>query len=118
MKRVLVVEDEMLVRELAVEDFIDAGFDVIAAADAAEAYAEMEADPDFALVFTDIRMPGPYDGLQLGQRIRTTWPAVPVVYATGYSEITPNLSECERLLRKPYRSTDLARVLTELGISP
>lgn len=118
MKRVLVVEDEMLVRELAVDDFSDAGFDVVAASDAPQAMGVLEEDADFALVFTDIRMPGAFDGLELGQRIRATWPDLPVVYATGYTDVNPQLGERERLLRKPYRSTDIATVLRELSIEP
>lgn len=118
MTRVLVVEDEMLVRELVIEDFSDAGFDVVFACNAREAMGLLERDADFGLVFTDIRMPGTVDGLGLGQYIRATWPTMPVIYATGFTDVSPDLGKTERLLKKPYRYAELSRMLIELGVQP
>lgn len=118
MARILVVEDEMLIRELAFEDFSDAGFEVVLACDASEAMGVLESDDNFALVFTDIRMPGSLDGLDLGRHIRATWPHMPIIYATGFSDVTPELVPTERLLKKPYRYAELSTMLSELGVRP
>ncbi|RYE54280.1 MAG: response regulator, partial [Hyphomicrobiales bacterium] len=61
--RVLVVEDEALVRIDIADQLSDAGFDVLEAANAAEAIDLLEKNPSIRLVFTDIDMPGSMDGL-------------------------------------------------------
>jgi CheY-like chemotaxis protein len=58
MATVLVVEDETLIRELVAEELEEAGYTVVAANNAAEAIAILEARQDIHLVFTDIDMPG------------------------------------------------------------
>ena len=62
MPKALLVEDELLVREVAAEDLGDAGFDVVAASDGDEALGILREKTDFDLLFTDIRMPGNIDG--------------------------------------------------------
>jgi CheY-like chemotaxis protein len=62
MSAVLLVEDELLVRELASEDLGDAGFEVTAASDGDEALGYLREGRQFDLLFTDIRMPGETDG--------------------------------------------------------
>ena len=65
MARILPVEDEMLVRELALEDLTDAGFEVVDASDADVALVILQKDRAFDLLFTDIRMPSEIDGWEL-----------------------------------------------------
>jgi CheY-like chemotaxis protein len=60
---VLIVEDEPLLRELAVEVVEDAGFAALEAGDAEQAVALLETRSDIAVLFTDINMPGSLDGL-------------------------------------------------------
>ena len=62
---VLIVEDEPLLRELAVEIIEDAGFVALQAANADQAVILLETRSDIAVVFTDIIMPGSMDGLGL-----------------------------------------------------
>lgn len=66
---VLVVEDEDLVRMLAVDMLEDAGFEVIEAATAGAALAILETDPTIGVLFTVIEMPGSMTGLDLAGRI-------------------------------------------------
>ena len=80
---VLVVEDEPLLRELAVEFIEDAGFLALEAGDAEEAVALLEARSDIAVVFTDINMPGNMDGLKLAHMVRDRWPTKKIVVASG-----------------------------------
>ncbi len=56
---VLVVEDDELVRELAVEFLSDAGFQVLEAGNGEEALSLLESNPNIRVLFTDINMPGP-----------------------------------------------------------
>jgi CheY-like chemotaxis protein len=55
---VLVVEDEILIRELVAEELAEAGYIIVVANDADQAIAILEARQDINLVFTDIDMPG------------------------------------------------------------
>ena len=69
-RAILVVEDELLLRLVAVDIVEDAGFEALAAATADEALAILEARADDVppLVFTDIQMPGSMDGPRAGAR--------------------------------------------------
>lgn len=117
MTTVLLVEDELLVRELASEDLADAGFDVTAANDGDEAMGHLRDGRQFDLLFTDIRMPGSIDGWQLAEHAKAMLPDLKVIYATGLGEAANDLSSDERYVRKPYSLTDLLKVLGDLGFS-
>jgi CheY-like chemotaxis protein len=82
--KVLVVEDDDLVRMVAVDCLQDAGFEVIEAAtgeDAVERCREGAAD----VLFTDIVLPGHVSGWDIAELCRQHDPDLPVVYATGFS---------------------------------
>src|SRR5690606_27861640 len=108
---VLLVEDELLVRELASEDLADAGFEVTQASDGDEALGYLREGRRFDLLFTDIRMPGATDGWELAREARRLIPGLPVIYATGLGEAEDSLSPGERYVRKPYNLNDLRKVL-------
>jgi CheY-like chemotaxis protein len=112
---VLLVEDELLVRELASEDLSDAGFEVTQASDGDEALTHLRDGRQFDLLFTDIRMPGETDGWELAREARRLIPGLRVIYATGLGEAGDELASEERYVRKPYSLSDLRKVLGELG---
>jgi len=80
---VLVVEDEILIRELVAEELAEAGYIVVVANDADQAIAILEARQDIHLVFTDINMPGSMDGLKLAAAVRDRWPPVHIIITSG-----------------------------------
>jgi CheY-like chemotaxis protein len=103
---VLVVEDEPLLRELAVSLVEEAGFAALEAGGADEAVAVLEARSDIAVLFTDIDMPGSMNGLKLAQVVGHRWPQIRTLVASGQlrprsSELPPNGA----FLAKPYRGT-------------
>jgi len=120
MPTALVAEDEILIRELVVEELTDAGFAVKAVGTGDEAFASIEramaAGETFDLLFTDIRMPGTFDGWELGRRARAAAPGIMVIYSTGYSDSNVVLAANERRITKPYRYEELLVVLRELGL--
>lgn len=118
MSTVLLVEDELLVRELASEDLTEAGFAVTSASNGEEALAHLNEGRCFDLLFTDIRMPGSIDGWQLADRAKALCPQIKVIYATGLGEAADRLAEHERYVRKPYNLADLRKVLAHLGFVP
>jgi CheY-like chemotaxis protein len=82
---VLVVEDEPILRMMAVDIVEEGGFEAIEASDANEAIAILEARHDIRLVFTDVDMPGGMDGLKLAAAIRDRWPPIEVIVTSGKS---------------------------------
>jgi len=83
MPTVLVVEDEILIRELVAEELEEAGYSVIVANNADRAIAILEARQDIHLIFTDIDMPGSIDGLKMAAAVRDRWPPVHIIITSG-----------------------------------
>jgi two-component system, response regulator PdtaR len=101
---VLIVEDEPLLRELAVEFVEEAGFVALEAGDADEAVALLEARSDIAVLFTDINMPGGMDGLELAHAVRDRWPPIKILVTSGQLRLGPSdLPSNGIFLGKPYR---------------
>ena len=85
--KVLVVEDEMMLRMRAVDIVEDAGFTPIEAVNADEALAILESRSDIELLFTDIQMPGSMDGLKLAHAVHERWPSIKIILVSG--QLTP-----------------------------
>jgi len=101
--RVLFVEDEFLIRMTLSEAMADEGFDVAEAGSGDEAL-EMLREERFALLLTDVQLPGELDGLSLVGRARDIDPGLPVIYMTGRPDTMPNLLDpsMETVIPKPY----------------
>jgi two-component sensor histidine kinase/CheY-like chemotaxis protein len=89
--KVLVVEDEMMLRMRAVDIVEDAGFTPIEAVNADEALAILESRSDIDLLFTDIQMPGSMDGLKLAHAVHNRWPSIKIILVSG--KLTPTDSQ-------------------------
>ncbi|MDX2234299.1 MAG: response regulator [Hyphomonadaceae bacterium] len=81
---ILVVEDEALVRMVAVETLEDFGFAVLEAANADEALATLDRTPAVRVLVTDVGLPG-MNGRQLADEARRRRPDLRVVFMTGYA---------------------------------
>jgi CheY-like chemotaxis protein len=115
---VLIVEDEPLVRMLAIEEFEEIGFTVHAANDPASALKLLEQTAPLDLLFTDIQMPGSSNGWQLSRQARELKPDIAVIYATGYGGDQAEPVEGSATVRKPYLFSDIKAALREVGIIP
>ena len=116
---VLIVEDEFLLRMDAVDMIAAAGFEVVEAANADEAIEILESRLDITVVFTDIQMPGPMDGLKLARAVRGRWPPIKIVATSGHVDVSEtDLPDGGRFLSKPYSSNEVADVLRELTGGP
>jgi CheY-like chemotaxis protein len=110
---VLVVDDEPLVRMVAAATIQDAGFETIEAADADSAIAILEARKDIRIVFADIHMPGPMDGLKLARAIRDRWPPIELILTSGLIKVgQQDLPERGVFLAKPYSLEALTAAVT------
>lgn len=81
-RRLLLVEDDPLLRMTLAEVLGEAGFLVLEAEDAETALDLLAAHDDLALLLTDINLPGA-DGFALARAARRLRPRLPVVYASG-----------------------------------
>ena len=112
----LIVEDEFLVRIVAVQIAEEAGFGVLQAADADEAIRVLQGRSDIRVVLTDIDMPGSMDGLELAQAIRHRWPPIDVVLTSGKMRpAADELPERSHFLPKPYDASELIGLLQEIN---
>jgi PAS domain S-box-containing protein len=115
--RILLVEDEPVLREIAQRVLVRAGFDVTAAADPGEAIIAAETGPEpFDLLLTDVVMPG-MRGPELARRLRNSRPDLRVLLASGYAEeIVDSDRHEDPLLAKPFSpETLLAAVDAVMG---
>lgn len=110
----LVVEDEPLLRMMAVDLAEDAGFTVVEAANAVAAVAILESRPDIRIVFTDIDMPGGMDGMRLAACIRDRWPPIDIILTSGKSR-PDALPDRARFFAKPYRHEEVAATMREMA---
>ena len=113
---ILVVEDEAIVRMMAVSVAENAGFEALWAATADEAIKILESRPDIRLVFTDVNMPGSMDGLRLAYAIRKRWPPVELIVTTGHRHIQSHeLPDRGRFFAKPYNINALSQAFQEMA---
>jgi len=115
----VIAEDEALLRALAVEALEDEGFMTFAAENALTALDICKSRPEAVdVLFTDIRMPGPMDGLELAHRVRERWPWIAIIVASGNVFVgRDQLPDGARFLPKPYdlrRIVDVIRQMREV----
>jgi DNA-binding NtrC family response regulator len=107
---VLVVEDEVFIREDVSQHLEDCGFTVLQAANADEALKVIQSRADIDLVFTDVRMPGEMDGLQLAAWVLEQRPNIPVIIASGdfgRAAAIRELCGAHHAFTKPYQLDDV-----------
>jgi len=115
--RILLAEDEFLIRLILAEVLADSGHEVVEAGTADEAAVLVNAGKLFDLLLTDIHMPGELDGLALARLLRRLQPGIPVIYVTGRPEAlgkVGNLGPRDVFVRKPYSAREVIAVVEKL----
>lgn len=111
-ERILVVEDDPLVRQHVSLQLQDLGYWIESVADGAEAIDALRRGGSFDLLFTDVVMPGGMSGKQLADTVHEMRPDLPVLFTSGYTENAivhhGHLDEGVLLLNKPYSRMELA----------
>jgi signal transduction histidine kinase len=114
-ERVLIVEDEPDLMDVAASLFSSMGYDVVTAASGREAMDVLE-QRDIDILFTDVVMPNGMDGIELASYTRMHYPDTKIMLASGYP--LPALKQRHggdlndfAFVNKPYRLSDLARTL-------
>ena len=83
--KVLLVEDEDMVRAVAERALARAGYQITACSDGEDGLEAIQADADFDIVVSDVVMPG-MDGPAMVRAIRKDHPDIPVLFMSGYAE--------------------------------
>lgn len=110
--RVLVVDDEPLLRSFNADVLSDAGFTVLEAGNADEALALLARTDDIRVVFTDVEMPGRIDGFALAAKIGTLWPAIGVLVTSGRRLPHESFEAPMRcFVPKPYKASQLVDLI-------
>jgi two-component system, response regulator PdtaR len=112
---VLLVEDEPFIRMATADALEDAGFEVVETVDAQAAQEVLLRRTDIRVLFTDVRMPGPMNGLELASLVRTRWPHISVVITSGHLELDNGMMPEEAVfIAKPYGEQAPARAIRAL----
>ncbi|MFL6785794.1 MAG: PAS domain S-box protein [Sphingomicrobium sp.] len=108
--RVLIVEDDTFVAELAAGMLQELGFESTIAHSAKEALERLAVGETPKVIFSDIVMPGGISGIELARKVRERFPELPILLTTGYSEQVGG-SHGFPVLQKPYEMGALANAL-------
>ena len=114
---ILIVEDEEMVRDLAIQTLRSFGYNTHSAADGAEAQLVAERHGGIDLLFTDVVMPG-ISGLELASILSEKQPGLKVLFASGYTDDAVvrhgMLDAGSNFLQKPYSTQNLLRKIREI----
>jgi signal transduction histidine kinase/CheY-like chemotaxis protein/HAMP domain-containing protein len=115
---ILVVEDEMVLREMAREFLAGCGYKILEAGSGREAlqiWGERRSEVD--LLLTDMKMPEGISGMDLAEKMIAERPELRVIFTSGYSDdiVSPEtLARTNaKFLPKPYAYADLTRLVRE-----
>src|SRR5947209_6933596 len=111
--KVLIVEDDALLAELAAGMLDELGFEGVVNHSAEEALEQLRGGQRPMLIFSDIVMPGGISGIELARKVRNRFPELPILLTTGYSEEVGG-NHGFPVLQKPYELDALASALGSL----
>ena len=116
---ILIVEDEILIRSATAANLRQQSFRVLEASNGAEAIEVLAADTPVDLVFTDVVLSHPVDGLELLRWIVERRLKIPVILTSGqrsFAAAAKNITQDAKFVPKPYRINELANYFRALLI--
>lgn len=99
---VLIVEDETLIRMIAVDAFLDAGFEVLEAEPSAAALLIHRGAARVHVLFTDVNMPGAMNGIDLAEHLKAAEPDLHVIITSALPILRPVGHLPATFMTKPY----------------
>ncbi|WP_375597078.1 PAS domain-containing protein [Devosia sp. Naph2] len=112
-KKVLLVDDEALIRMSVADNLVELGYEVIEAGSAAAALEHVRSGVVPDLLVTDHMMPR-MTGAQLASELRGIMPDLPILMITGYADLKPEQARGLVVLAKPFRMAELGMRVAEL----
>ena len=110
--KVLLVEDEVLIRAILADALADEGYEVVEAGNVLQAVAALGRYPTFDFMITDVDMPGGLTGLDLAQLVASVAPATKILVTSGRG-ISADLLKGWQFLPKPYSIESMLEILGE-----
>jgi two-component system NtrC family sensor kinase len=120
-RKALVIDDEQIVRDVVTNVLELHGYDVDTARDSTEAFERIDSGTRYDVVLSDLRMPGPLDGMGIHRRLQQTRPdlAKKVVFMTGDIMEHGLFHDMETLgvqyVKKPFDIRELARIVNDVA---
>lgn len=112
---ILVVEDESLVRMMAVDMFEDAGFHVLEASSGEKALKLLAECGDLSALFTDVELANGIDGFYLARVVHDAHPEMPIIVVSGQCVAkNSDLPKGARFIGKPYDPDVVTATLSEM----
>ena len=112
--RLLLVEDEFLIRLTLSETLTEDGFEVVEAEDGDAALALLEKQDDIAMMLTDIQLPGRMNGTTLAETVRRTRPGLPVIFMSGRMQTSVSSNPLDTYVNKPYSPSAVAATVRRI----
>ena len=110
------VEDEPLLRMMAVDLVEDAGFEAVEAGNATDALHILESRPDIHIVFSDIDLPRGMDGMKLAALVRNRWPPIHLILTSGKARPpTEEMPAGGLFFSKPYKEREIVAAMHRLS---
>jgi PAS domain S-box-containing protein len=114
---VLLVEDNVEVRQVTASRLAELGYRVIDVDGGPAALEVLRSDQPVDVVFSDIVMAGGMSGFDVGQWVRTQRPALKILLTSGYADEALRVQDGQgaglKILRKPYSRAELARAIRQ-----
>jgi PAS domain S-box-containing protein len=121
LRKILVVEDNDELRELASQLVEGLGYLVCSASTGAEAIATLAQDPKIDILFTDVLMPGGMNGFELAVEIRRTRPEIAILVTSGFpGNLLPTAQQHGgfEMIPKPFTQAELGAALAKVCADP
>ncbi|MFH1687330.1 MAG: response regulator [bacterium] len=110
---ILVVDDELLIRDLLYDFFNEQGWQIAVAENGEKALSILQ-QKKVDLVLTDLKMPQ-MDGLALTSKVQQDFPDIPVVIMTGYPSVESAVTALRRkvadYVTKPFNISELLKIV-------
>ncbi len=110
--RILVVEDDFLIRMTLVEVLNDDGFATVEAENGDEALAAFDAS--ISLIVTDFNLPGAFNGHELVALARQTRPDLPAIYTSGRTARDVPRGDRDLSIGKPYQGPEICAAIRRM----
>ena len=111
--KILVVEDEAMMRNLLLKILESEGYRVTLASSASEALEILEKDK-YDLLLSDVKMPG-MNGFELLETVKSKWSDIAVIVMTGYGDAysvkEALLKGADEYLSKPFKSHEVSLIV-------
>jgi DNA-binding NtrC family response regulator len=116
MRKVLVIDDEAIVRTSCIRALEPEGYEVKVVSSGKEGIESLEKEP-YALVLLDLKMPD-MDGIEVLNKIKESWPETKVIIITGYSTVETAVQALRlgafNFVEKPFTPDTLVNAVKEV----